>query len=833
MTRRWWQHLRMRKARSRAGYAMQPTLPELPQAPPRSEAAKEAEAEQTAKHLKQQLPVGPQYLTRDDLVEAVKPSDAQMALCSLYCNRYYTQKRLSRASKKLGIPELTVYDQFEDKRVGLRMCTFTSEVHDLGDGVKVAAAVFALRGTRLTKAGTVQADIQLMKDRDAELYYSQRALKHVHKHIRRLTLQQPDVQWGFFTTGHSLGGFAACCCLILCDHILTCTAFESPGLTTFYHRLAAQKGDEDFWRARIVNYLAIPNPINMCQRHLGRIVRVHFPRLECRTDATHLLRCALGTGVRVLNWGLAASAGVSALCLAAGISRSALICRMIEAWASECALEVAVPPVAASAYWSLHSAAAMVATRLGTTLRYILQQHSMWHMAQAFDPMSGGPRQCIEMESWPRMERMTETFGATVGRALLESFYATASTEGLSVIFNRTAMVEARIRRLPGYVPARSADFDDAASDGGHSAFLWRLGDAFELWEDQGEVMQKDAEDLSSLTAQGTTAAVPDGSRDATEDSELSGVGLSGFSAEAEAAGGSGAVPSMFSPSPFERAGLTGYDSDDEGETVGRERAANASAGDLSGYDECSTTDAETRRRPLTRSCSHYSPPRRGGCLGARSSSAFVLGDVSTIERRFFDKAHDSELLDVSGLDPETDADGAGRSADESSRQRSLIRRHQWPTQLADDSTSGAEGLSTADEAWHKPYHHRASSDSILARTAAASSHGAPSAQAGTSGQSDGMKLGAAVGSAVDPRAEECAGIDIPADEPGYVTESEAGEMTGVDAELDEGPSGKSSAVAAAAVAADAPAAAAGGWFRRPMLWAGVKRGIRRRAVPS
>ncbi len=56
-------------------------------------------------------------------------------------HRYYTQKRLSRASKKLGIPELTVYDQFEDRRVGLRMCTFTSEVHDLGDGIKVCACV--------------------------------------------------------------------------------------------------------------------------------------------------------------------------------------------------------------------------------------------------------------------------------------------------------------------------------------------------------------------------------------------------------------------------------------------------------------------------------------------------------------------------------------------------------------------------------------------------------------------------------------------------------------------------------------------------------------------
>jgi hypothetical protein len=67
--------------------------------------------------------------------------------------------------------------------------------------VQVAAAVFAVRGTRLTKTGTVQADIQLLRDRDAELYYSQRALKHVQKHIRRLSAERPDVQWGFFITG--------------------------------------------------------------------------------------------------------------------------------------------------------------------------------------------------------------------------------------------------------------------------------------------------------------------------------------------------------------------------------------------------------------------------------------------------------------------------------------------------------------------------------------------------------------------------------------------------------------------------------------------------------
>jgi hypothetical protein len=98
-----------------------------------------------------------------------------------------------------------------------------ASVNPSWSSAQVAAAVFALRGTRLSKAGTVQADIQLMKDRDAELYYSQRALKHVQKHIRRLTLQHPDVQWGFFVTGASAVrarawrlGFrvarASCCC---------------------------------------------------------------------------------------------------------------------------------------------------------------------------------------------------------------------------------------------------------------------------------------------------------------------------------------------------------------------------------------------------------------------------------------------------------------------------------------------------------------------------------------------------------------------------------------------------------------------------------------------
>lgn len=78
-------------------------------------------------------------------------------------------------------------------------------------------------------------------------------------------------------------------------------------------------------------------------------------------------------------------------------------------------------------------------------------------------------------------------------------------------------MVEARIRRLPGYMPARSADFDDAASEGGHSAFLWRLGDAFDLWEDQGDLVEDVGVDHSPPAAVNGVADVPGDSCNTTE----------------------------------------------------------------------------------------------------------------------------------------------------------------------------------------------------------------------------------------------------------------------------------------------------------------------------
>lgn len=54
-------------------------------------------------------------------------------------------------------------------------------------------------------------------------------------------------------------------------------------------------------QARVTNYLTVPNPINMCQPHLGRLERIHT-KLHLQTDAMHVVKCLLGTGIRLTNW---------------------------------------------------------------------------------------------------------------------------------------------------------------------------------------------------------------------------------------------------------------------------------------------------------------------------------------------------------------------------------------------------------------------------------------------------------------------------------------------------------------------------------------------------
>ena len=117
--------------------------------------------------------------------------------------------------------------------------------------------------------------------------------------------------------GHSLGGFTAASCAILNSNICHCTTFEAPGLTTFYHKLATELGNSHFWNERITNYVTIPNPINMCQKHLGEVYRV-YTRTEYRTDFLHVFKCLFGSCVRTLNWLLLANVLITAVRLLMG-----------------------------------------------------------------------------------------------------------------------------------------------------------------------------------------------------------------------------------------------------------------------------------------------------------------------------------------------------------------------------------------------------------------------------------------------------------------------------------------------------------------------------------
>ena len=53
---------------------------------------------------------------------------------------------------------------------------------------------------------------------------------------------------------------------------------------------------------------------------------MHFPHIETSWDLLHIFKCLLGTAVRLLNWGLLLSLGLSMLRLLLGITLPTLAC---------------------------------------------------------------------------------------------------------------------------------------------------------------------------------------------------------------------------------------------------------------------------------------------------------------------------------------------------------------------------------------------------------------------------------------------------------------------------------------------------------------------------
>lgn len=66
--------------------------------------------------------------------------------------------------------------------------------------------------------------------------------------------------------------------------------------------------------------------------------------------------------------------------------------------------------------------------------------HSDLFHVQAFNPASGLPFHYVEMESWPKMLRLSEGFLVLLGRAVFECFWSTDTSEGVSVLLDRCAL---------------------------------------------------------------------------------------------------------------------------------------------------------------------------------------------------------------------------------------------------------------------------------------------------------------------------------------------------------------------------------------------------------
>ncbi len=66
-------------------------------------------------------------------------------------------------------------------------------------------------------------------------------------------------------------------------------------------------------------------------------------------------------------------------------------------------------------------------------------------LLQAFDFETGLPKRYVRMESWPLMDRLSRPFWDHLGRAALESFVPTKTTEGFLVMFDRSVVSNYRV----------------------------------------------------------------------------------------------------------------------------------------------------------------------------------------------------------------------------------------------------------------------------------------------------------------------------------------------------------------------------------------------------
>lgn len=566
-----------------------------------------------------------------------QPTDALLSLCCLYANRYHGQEAWHRLCERFASPlahQVQVFGSHEDTGLpsasGLRMVTFVFGAQQ-SDACAAgrAVAVFAFRGTLLSRFGNLTANYQIMTGSPGHLPIVRKALAAMAEAQQALKDAYPGVAFEYVSTGHSLGGFVAkAVAVVLHSKVKRCVAFEAPGLTAYYHTMAAGQpkksrpslastggaaaaaaaaivasaagqvakqvslhpaaaaaagavllsaagqhhlepatpapgtglaavaapagavacavtqlvfpalapapgwtaakqaapvvahctaqlptasqgnaGDLQAaaaagpptlsqmtpglpaappaailradgprgtlspalpsastrsmwptspapntrhdassgtaplkpgpWQQRITSYVAAPNAINTCQRHLGRMVRVYTRE---GTDLLHASRCLLGTTVRLANW-------VTLL-----MSLLAVLAGGLAGYSWEVAA-AATPAEAltASMRWVLFASSVFLCGSLALGLVELLEDHLMFSIVRAFDHATGQPVRSVPIAKWPRSMRTRQAMTRHVRRLLTESIMPTRLADGIRVIGSRHFTAEVRIQSLPGY----------------------------------------------------------------------------------------------------------------------------------------------------------------------------------------------------------------------------------------------------------------------------------------------------------------------------------------------------------------------------------------------
>lgn len=309
---------------------------------------------------------------------------------------------------------------------------------------------FVARGTEIDILHNLKKDLDLLKEmiwsEGHPVDAAQENCSHIMRRLNGFMDEYPEIkdygiQIKVYIAGHSLGGFlAAAITVCLKDWAqntgskVVCTTFESPGLTKYYWDIAEQQMSAEEWKDVITSYVALPNPMNMAHRHLGKIIFLNT--VQVPLTATWVARCTFHTVTRVVLWRNAAANLVGILPKAPGM-----------------AIKGITPSLPAAATITQSSA---LATLLGMEIRDIVEQHKISNMIKCFVIKPPGlplPEVIHEMKSWPshRSVKASALHWAKQFGEFLVPFRS--DNIGLHTVNDREGVIWRRLMKLEGFVP--------------------------------------------------------------------------------------------------------------------------------------------------------------------------------------------------------------------------------------------------------------------------------------------------------------------------------------------------------------------------------------------